>query len=284
LFSYRHAFHAGNHADVLKHATLLHIFNYYAQKDSAFSIIDTHCGAGIYDLEHDWAQTKGEFYDGLDRVLQQDDYPELVEHYIDAIADLNPDGTARYYPGSPWLALERLRTQDSFHGFELHPSEFEVLSDNVAQLFPQSNRRVRLYPENGFEQLGRLLPPPSRRAIVVMDPSYEAKSDYQQVLNSVKNALKRFAQACIVVWYPIVQRPEVQALQRKLEQLDTPWLHVSLSVRAPAKNGLGLHGSGLFISNPPWTLLKALEQSMPWLTKTLAQDDKASFQLRHSGL
>uniref|UniRef100_A0A1I7YBE7 GP-PDE domain-containing protein n=1 Tax=Steinernema glaseri TaxID=37863 RepID=A0A1I7YBE7_9BILA len=132
--------------------------------------------------------------------------------------------------------------------------------------------------------LGRLLPPPSRRAIVVMDPSYEAKSDYQQVLNSVKNALKRFAQACIVVWYPIVQRPEVQALQRKLEQLDTPWLHVSLSVRAPAKNGLGLHGSGLFISNPPWTLLKALEQSMPWLTKTLAQDDKASFQLRHSGL
>jgi 23S rRNA (adenine2030-N6)-methyltransferase len=158
------------------------------------------------------------------------------------------------------------------------------LSDNVAQLFPQGNRRVRLYPENGFEQLGRLLPPPSRRAIVVMDPSYEAKSDYQQVLNSVKNALKRFAQACIVVWYPIVQRPEVQALQRKLEQLDTPWLHVSLSVRAPAKNGLGLHGSGLFISNPPWTLLKALEQSMPWLTKTLAQDDKASFQLRHSGL
>ncbi|MGX9526139.1 23S rRNA (adenine(2030)-N(6))-methyltransferase RlmJ [Alcaligenes nematophilus] len=284
MFSYRHAFHAGNHADVLKHATLLHIFNYYTQKDSAFSIIDTHCGAGIYDLEHDWAQTKGEFYDGLDRVLQQDDYPELVEHYIDAIADLNPDGTARYYPGSPWLALERLRTQDSFHGFELHPSEFEVLSDNVAQLFPQGNRRVRLYPENGFEQLGRLLPPPSRRAIVVMDPSYEAKSDYQQVLNSVKNALKRFAQACIVVWYPIVQRPEVQALQRKLEQLDTPWLHVSLSVRAPAKNGLGLHGSGLFISNPPWTLLKALEQSMPWLTKTLAQDDKASFQLRHSGL
>lgn len=284
MFSYRHAFHAGNHADVLKHATLLHIFNYYTQKDSAFSIIDTHCGAGIYDLEHDWAQTKGEFYDGLDRVLQQDDYPELVEHYIDAIADLNPDGTARYYPGSPWLALERLRIQDSFHGFELHPSEFEVLSDNVAQLFPQGNRRVRLYPENGFEQLGRLLPPPSRRAIVVMDPSYEAKSDYQQVLNSVKNALKRFAQACIVVWYPIVQRPEVQALQRKLEQLDTPWLHVSLSVRAPAKNGLGLHGSGLFISNPPWTLLKALEQSMPWLTKTLAQDDKASFQLRHSGL
>ncbi len=284
MFSYRHAFHAGNHADVLKHATLLHIFNYYTQKDSAFSIIDTHCGAGIYDLEHDWAQTKGEFYDGLDRVLQQDDYPELVEHYIDAIADLNPDGTARYYPGSPWLALERLRTQDSFHGFELHPSEFEVLSDNVAQLFPQGNRRVRLYPENGFEQLGRLLPPPSRRAIVVMDPSYEAKSDYQQVLNSVKNALKRFAQACIIVWYPIVQRPEVQALQRKLEQLDTPWLHVSLSVRAPAKNGLGLHGSGLFISNPPWTLLKALEQSMPWLTKTLAQDDKASFQLRHSGL
>ncbi|ASR89848.1 MULTISPECIES: 23S rRNA (adenine(2030)-N(6))-methyltransferase RlmJ [Alcaligenes] len=284
MFSYRHAFHAGNHADVLKHATLLHIFNYYTQKDSAFSIIDTHCGAGIYDLEHDWAQTKGEFYDGLDRVLQQDDYPELVEHYIDAIADLNPDGTARYYPGSPWLALERLRPQDSFHGFELHPSEFEVLSDNVAQLFPQGNRRVRLYPDNGFEQLGRLLPPPSRRAIVVMDPSYEAKSDYQQVLNSVKNALKRFAQACIVVWYPIVQRPEVQALQRKLEQLDTPWLHVSLSVRAPAKNGLGLHGSGLFISNPPWTLLKALEQSMPWLTKTLAQDDKASFQLRHSGL
>lgn len=282
MFSYRHAFHAGNHADVLKHATLLHIFDYYTQKDSAFTVIDTHCGAGLYDLEDDWAQTRGEFYDGLDRVLQQDRHPELIERYIDAVADLNPDEVARYYPGSPWLALSLLRRQDSFHGFELHPSEFEVLSENVAQLFPRGNRRVRLYQQNGFEQLNRLLPPPSRRGVVVMDPSYEAKSDYRQVPVSVKEALKRFAQACIVIWYPIVQRPEVQQLQRSLEQLDTPWLHASLNVRAPAANGLGLHGSGLFITNPPWTLQAALAQSLPWLKEKLAQDDRASYQLRTS--
>lgn len=284
MFSYRHAFHAGSHADVLKHAVLLHIFDYFSQKDTAFSIIDTHTGAGLYDLEHEWAQTKGEFHDGLDKVLPAKRPPPLVARYIDAIADLNPDGLARYYPGSPWLALNHLRAQDSFHGFELHPSEYEVLHENVGQLFARPNRKVRLYPEDGFEGLKRLLPPPSRRGIVVMDPSYEAKSDYRQVQHSLNEALRRFAQCCFVIWYPLVQRPEVQHLRRFLENQRSPWLHASLSVRAPSKSGLGLHGSAMFIVNPPWTLYQSLCEALPWLKSTLAQDNGAQSYLNQHTL
>ncbi|MCX5591946.1 23S rRNA (adenine(2030)-N(6))-methyltransferase RlmJ [Alcaligenes endophyticus] len=284
MFSYRHAFHAGNHADVLKHAILLQIFDYYAQKDSPYSIIDTHTGSGLYDLEDDWAQTKGEFYDGLDKVLQAENPPAMVERYLDAIADLNPDGIARYYPGSPWLALTALRPQDSFHGFELHPSEFQTLNDNVKQLFPRPNRRVRLYAENGFDGIKRLLPPPSRRAVVVMDPSYEAKGDYRQVQHSLNEALRRFAQCCFVIWYPLVQRPEVQQLRRYLESQTLPWLHTSLTVRAPSRDGLGLHGSGMFIVNPPWTLYQSLSEALPWLKAAMAQDNKAQSYLQQHKL
>ncbi len=280
MFSYRHAFHAGNHADVLKHAILLQIFDHYAQKDSPYTIIDTHTGAGLYDLEDEWAQTKGEFYDGLDKVIEADNPPPMVERYLDVIADLNPDGVARYYPGSPWLALMQLRSQDSFHGFELHPSEFQVLQENVKQLYPRPNKKVRLYAENGFEGLKRLLPPPSRRAVVVMDPSYEAKSDYRQVQHCLDEALKRFAQCCYVIWYPLVQRPEVQQLRRYLESQTCSWLHTSLSVKARSRNGVGLHGSGMFIVNPPWTLYQTLSEALPWLKSAMAQDDHAQSYLQ----
>lgn len=280
MFSYRHAFHAANHADVLKHSVYLHILDYYGTKDTAYTVIDTHSGAGLYDLEGEWAQTKSECEQGLDLVIAAERSPPLITRYLEAVSELNPDGIARYYPGSPWLALTTIRPQDSFHGFELHPTEFPALTQNIEQLFPRPNRRVKIYNTDGFQNSLRLLPPISRRGIVMMDPSYEAKTDYKKALNTIESSLKRFAQCCFILWYPLVQRQEIKALQRQLEKQTLPWLHVSLQVKKPAADGFGLHGSALFIINPPWTLSAELKTTMPWLKSQLAQDDHASYRLK----
>lgn len=279
MFSYRHAFHAANHADVLKHSLYLHILDYYKQKDTAFSIIDTHAGAGLYDLEADWAQTKLECEQGLDLVIQSERPPPMISRYLDAVAALNSDGVARYYPGSPWLGLTSLREQDFFHGFELHPSEFPALEQNVSQLSRRNPRRIKLYNTDGFNDSLRLMPPPSRRGIVMMDPSYEAKTDYKKALQYLEACLKKFPQCCFILWYPLVQRQEVRTLQKQLNALTATWIHISLTVKKPSADGFGLHGSAMFIVNPPWTLSADAKATLPWLRDTLAQDDGASFHI-----
>ncbi|NYT60889.1 23S rRNA (adenine(2030)-N(6))-methyltransferase RlmJ [Alcaligenaceae bacterium] len=282
MFSYRHAFHAGNHADVLKHAIFIHILDYFNQKDAPYWVVDTHAGAGLYDLRSDWATTNGEFIDGLDRILQAPDMPPMIERYLEEVHAFNPDGVANFYPGSPWLALRALRERDRLRLFEMHPSEAEVLRHNLAQLGRTAQRQATLYEADGFEGIKAQLPPPSRRGMVIMDPSYEDKHDYRKTLQAVNEGLKRFATGCFIVWYPLVQRLEVQELTRALERLQAPWLHVSLTVRKPGDDGHGLHGSGMFIVNPPWTLHADLARTMPWLREKLAQDDRAGYTLKQN--
>lgn len=279
MFSYRHAFHAGNHADVLKHAIFVNILDYFNRKDAPYWVIDTHAGAGLYDLRSEWALTNGEFVDGLDRVLQAPDMPAMIERYLEEVQAFNPDGVANYYPGSPWLALRALRDRDRLRLFEMHPSEAEVLQHNVAEQGRAAMRQTTVYEADGFEGLKSQLPPPTRRGIVIMDPSYEDKQDYRRTLQAVNEGLKRFATGCFAVWYPLVQRREMQELTRSLERLETPWVHASLTVRKPSEDGFGLHGSGMFIVNPPWTLHAELEQTMPWLKDKLGMDDRAGFSL-----
>jgi 23S rRNA (adenine2030-N6)-methyltransferase len=279
LFSYRHAFHAGNHADVLKHAILVHILDYYNRKDTPYWVIDTHAGAGIYDLTSEWAAKNGEFVDGLDRLLAAESLPPLVERYLLDVQHFNPDGVANFYPGSPWLALRALRDADRLHLFEMHPTEIDVLRDNLAEQGERAIEQTTLHQADGFRGLKGLLPPLPRRGIVVMDPSYEDKADYRSVLQSIKDGLSRFATGCYAIWYPLVQRREAHEMVRSLENMDVKWINAALTVRKPVEGGLGLHGSGMFIINPPWTLHKALDEAMPWLAKTLAQDDRASFTL-----
>lgn len=279
MFSYRHAFHAGNHADVLKHAIFVNILDYFNRKDAPYWVIDTHAGAGLYDLRSEWALTNGEFVDGLDRVLQAPDMPAMIERYLEEVQAFNPDGVANYYPGSPWLALRALRDRDRLRLFEMHPSEAEVLQHNVAEQGRAAMRQTTVYEADGFEGLKSQLPPPTRRGIVIMDPSYEDKQDYRRTLQAVNEGLKRFATGCFAVWYPLVQRREVQELTRSLERLETPWVHASLTVRKPSDDGFGLHGSGMFIVNPPWTLHAELEETMPWLKNKLGMDDRAGFSL-----
>jgi 23S rRNA (adenine2030-N6)-methyltransferase len=280
MFSYRHGFHAGNHADVLKHLLLTHVLNYYNQKEAPYWFIDLHAGAGLYDLHGQWAQTKGEFEQGIAKVWKLAGPPPIVRAYLDVLEQLNPDDSLRYYPGSPWIAQKLLRPTDKLRLFELHPSEVEILKLNLAAQGNNIPRQISVFAEDGFAGLKGQIPPVTRRAVVLIDPSYEDKQDYRKVMETLKDALMRFPTGCYMVWYPQILRREAQEMVRQLERLPLKnWLHVSLTVRKPSPDGLGLHGSGMFVVNPPYTLKAALNPAMPWLIQALGQDDRAVYRL-----
>lgn len=276
MLSYRHGFHAGNHADVLKHAVLVHVLDYLGKKDKPFWYVDTHAGAAGYDLTEAYAQKNAEFATGIGRLWDRKDLPPMLADYLALVRALNPDGALRFYPGSPQIAMQRLRDADRVRLFELHSSE----SRSLATHFRDDAPRVLVRAGDGFDGLKSVLPPPSRRGLVLLDPSYEDKNDYARLSNALQDALQRFSTGVYMVWYPIVQRRESQDLPGSLRRLQAKdWLHVSLTVKAPAADGYGLHGSGLYILNPPWTLPRALREAMPILVRALGQDAGAGFEL-----
>ncbi|MDP2640482.1 MAG: 23S rRNA (adenine(2030)-N(6))-methyltransferase RlmJ [Betaproteobacteria bacterium] len=276
MLSYRHAFHAGNHADVLKHAVLVHLLGYLTQKDKPLWFVDTHAGAAIYALDEGYATKNAEFESGIGRLWAREDLPQPVADYVGQVRALNPAGVLRRYPGSPQLALQLLRKQDRLRMFELHSTESQLL----LQYFRDAGPRAIAQAGDGFGGLQAQLPPPSRRALVLIDPSYEDKGDYRRVLAALRDALKRFRAGVYAVWYPQVQRRESRQFPEQLKQLqEKDWLHLTLSVKKPAAGGLGLHGSGMFILNPPWLLPKAMDLALPYLAKVLAQDAAAGFSV-----
>ena len=280
MFSYRHGFHAGNHADVLKHIVLTHILEYFNQKETPYSFIDLHAGAGLYDLDGEWAQKKGEYLEGIARVWDAKTCPTTVTQYLNIIRALNPEGNLRIYPGSPWLALESCRSQDKLRLFEMHSNEADILRQNLEQRSSYVPRQTAVFGNDGFAGLKGHIPPPTRRAIVLFDPSYEDKLDYRRVIETMKDAMLRFPTGCYAIWYPQVQRREAQELPRQIEKIaGKNWTHVSLTVHKPGIEGLGLHGSGLFVINPPWTLTAAMKETLPWLVRTLGQDERACYKL-----
>jgi len=276
MLSYRHAFHAGNHADVLKHAVLVHLLRYLTQKDKPLWFVDTHAGAAIYALDEGYATKNAEYASGIARLWARQDLPQALADYVGQVRALNPDGALRRYPGSPQLALQLLRKQDRLRMFELHSTESQLLQ----QYFRDDGPRALAYAGDGFAGLQAVLPPPSRRALVLIDPSYEDKDDYRHVLAALRDAHKRFAAGVYAVWYPQVQRRESRQFPEQLKQLQQKdWLHVTLTVKQPVAGGYGLHGSGMFILNPPWLLPQALDLAMPYLARVLAQDAAAGFKL-----
>ncbi len=276
MLSYRHAFHAGNHADVLKHVVLVHLLRYLTQKDKPLWFVDTHAGAAAYALDEGYATKNAEYESGIGRLWARADLPQALADYVGQVRALNPDAVLRRYPGSPQLALQLLRQQDRLRMFELHRSESRLLQ----QYFRDDGPRAIAYAGDGFAGLQAVLPPPSRRALVLIDPPYEDKGDYRHVLAALRDAHKRFRAGVYAVWYPQVQRRESRQFPEQLKALqDKDWLHVSLSVKKPVAGGFGLHGSGMFVLNPPWLLPKALDLAMPYLAKVLAQDAAAGFSL-----
>ncbi|NTV71104.1 MAG: 23S rRNA (adenine(2030)-N(6))-methyltransferase RlmJ [Azonexaceae bacterium] len=276
MLSYRHAFHAGNHADVLKHLILIEIAQYMAEKPAPFWIIDTHAGAGRYALESAHASKLGEYRDGVGRLWEAKGLPKAALNYLDFVKMLNPDGQLRHYPGSPWLARQLLRDSDRLRLYEMHSTDGKLL----AECFKGAGRTVAITEGDGFAGLKAILPPPPRRALVLIDPSYETKGDYTAVVKTLQDSLKRFATGTYALWYPMLSKPESRQLPEKLKRLGASnWLHATLEVKAPARDGFGMHGSGMFVINPPWTLEKTLHDTLPTLASLLAQGEGAKYTL-----
>lgn len=288
MLAYRHAFHAGNHADVLKHLVLDQVLRYMTAKDKPFRYIDTHAGAGGYALKGAQAQKTAEYREGINRLWSRADLPPAVADYVHGVHRFNlpeaePGQPApelekgmtpplKLYPGSPSIARMHLRPGDSMRLFELHPADARTLAAHFG------GRQVQVLHEDGFAGLRALLPPTPRRALVLIDPSYELVGDYGKVVACVRDAVQRFPEGVYMVWYPQVARVEaVQLPKRLMAVAPKGWLHVRMTVKQADAQGFGLAGSGLFIVNPPYTLHETLQGVMPWLVKTLAQFDGANY-------
>jgi 23S rRNA (adenine2030-N6)-methyltransferase len=276
MLSYRHAFHAGNHADVLKHYVLGLVLAHTKQKDKPFWYIDTHAGAGMYSLQDGYATQNQEFKEGISKLFSAQNLPESLANYVAQIKSFNTGSALSLYPGSPMVAESYMRADDRMRLFELHPNDYKLLSEN----FEGFGKQVKVEMQNGFKGLKSCLPPPPRRAVVLIDPPYEDKQDYLYVVEAIKDSLKRFPTGTYIVWYPLLQRPEPAEMLDDLLALDVAdWLHVTLSIESPSEEGFGMYGSGLFIINPPWTLPKTLAETMPVLAELLALDETANFTL-----
>ena len=312
MFSYRHAFHAGNHADVLKHTVLIAVLKHLKEKDTALTVLDTHAGAGLYRLDGDYAETSGEAAEGIFRLISPQKVPlalvgaaqvateivssgnpKALQDYLDLVAGFNAKGSHKIYPGSPFIIQRFLNGRDKLKAFELHPTDSKTLSANIAQL--EAGRQVAVLREDGFEGIKKFLPPPVKRALVFCDPSYEIKSDYARVPEMVADSLKRFATGMYAVWYPIIPRPEAHDVPRKLKTLATKagkgWLNATLTVKSSKLTSdaqgevvrPGLPASGMFVINPPHTLKAAMQAALPQMARLLAQDQHAAFTLDSGG-
>ncbi|MBY0409829.1 MAG: 23S rRNA (adenine(2030)-N(6))-methyltransferase RlmJ [Burkholderiaceae bacterium] len=295
MFSYRHAFHAGNHADVLKHTVLIAALQHLIEKEATLTVLDTHAGAGLYRLDGDFASTSGEAADGVARLFAAP-APKLdpaLQAYVDMVSAFNQGKTLRVYPGSPFITQRLLRDHDKLKVFELHPTDMRALAGNVAQL--EAGRQVAVLHEDGFEGIKKFLPPPARRALVLCDPSYEIKTDYGRVLDMAADSLKRFATGTYAFWYPIIPRPEAHDLPKRLKTLATKagksWLHATLTVKSSKLTETadgevkrpGLPASGMFLINPPFTLKAALKTALPQMVELLGQDKHATHTLESGG-
>lgn len=276
MLSYRHAFHAGNHADVLKHWIYSLVLDYFNQKDKAYWVMDTHAGAGVYQLASAMAHKTAEYREGIARLQQATDRPEALAPYMQAIQAVHHEISPQVYPGSPAIAMHFLRAADKLRLFELHPADHVLLTDYATPF----KRQVQVTMKDGFEGVKACLPPPTKRGLVLIDPPYELKEDYQRVVDCIKDSLKRFATGTYLVWYPMLQRPEPALMIEKLQALNTDYVHVTLQVSQPDADGFGMFGSGMLILNPPWTLANQVEPCLSWLASTLAQDASANAQIQ----
>lgn len=298
MFSYRHAFHAGNHTDVLKHMVLLHICQYMTQKDKPLTYIDTHAGIGVYQLSNPMSQKSGESETGIMKLWplwtqksQKDQLPALLKAYLKHISDLNGGNELKLYPGSPYVASQNLREIDSIKIFELHPTDMRLLDDNIRMINladSKNSKRILFKTVDGFVGLKANVPTASRRGITLIDPSYELKDDYAKVAKAMKDAMTRFPTGTYAIWYPALARPESRNLPTQLERIATEanrqWLNVTLAIDKipPAHMQLGLQSSGMFVFNPPYTLAGALKESLPTVVEQLKTSSMGGFELTHS--
>ena len=271
--NYRHIFHAGNFADVVKHAILARLVVYMQRKAKPFRVIDTHAGTGRYDLSSDAAQRTGEWRDGIGRLVGAEPPAAavaLLAPYLDAVRALNGAGPVTTYPGSPWLVRHLLRPQDRLSAIEMHPDD----AAELASLFA-GDVKVRITRLDGWLALGAHVPPKERRGIVLVDPPFEVPGEYDRLVGGLAAAHQRFPSGTYALWYPLKLGAPVAAFHARLADLSIGNILVAeLSVRDAA--AAGLTGCGLVIVNPPFTLANELDVLLPALRTILAQDPSAT--------
>lgn len=272
--NYRHIYHAGNFADVLKHAVLAMLIRYLQKKDAAFRVLDTHAGIGLYDLSSPEAQKTGEWQGGIGRLIDAP-LPEavaaLLEPYLSAIRSFNPKGGLTKYPGSPALARALFRPQDRLSAIELHPDDCRALS----RLF-EGDHQVRVTELDGWLTLKAHLPPKEKRGLVLVDPPFELEGEYERLVKGLSEGWRKFPGGTFCLWYPMKKGAPIAAFHEALKALEIPkMLCAELSVISDRET-TGLNGSGLVIVNPPYTLKDELHVVLPVLKELLAVDRYAS--------
>jgi len=273
LLSYRHSYHAGNFADVIKHSVLIEILKHFVKKEAAFDYIDTHAGAGRYDLNSEQAQKLQEYKHGFGK-LALSEFPEL-ETYFDIVNNTNKSPKKKLYPGSPLIAEHFLRRQDRSWLFEMHPQDYVSLENNNAK-----NKQVRVSQSDGYKGALALLPPQSRRALILTDPSYEIKSEYHAVADNIISAYKKFSTGTYALWYPVVDRERITRLEKKLVTSGIRNIQqFELGLRKDQNND-GMTASGMIVVNPPWTLMKSMESLLPKLARTLGETNNSFYTSR----
>lgn len=261
MLSYQHGYHAGCFADVVKHLTLTRIIDYMTIKEKPLFYLETHSGRGIYDLSDTQANKTAEYRQGISLLWEQrNQAPAVFKRYIDAVKQVNDPERLRYYPGSPWYATAMLREQDRLICCELHPTEFRYLEQ-----LPLHHNRLFFNNEDGTDNLISRLPPPERRGLIFIDPSYEIKNEYKQIPNILKSAYNRFASGTYCLWYPLLDQHQNEQLLRGLGNINAEkTLRLEFYLTARAKSGMS--GCGLWIINPPYTLAEDMKIGLKYLS------------------
>lgn len=267
MLSYQHAYHAGNYADVLKHVILIQVLNYLKTKDKPLCYIDTHAGSGDYKLNSSEAQKNQEFLGGIDHLWQREGLPGCVADYVKLIKQFNHSGQLSRYPGSPLIASQMLGDKDRLFLYELHTAESKLLNGAV-----KKDKRCKVFRADGLKDSLGLLPPKENRGLILIDPSYEIKTEYQAVVDALKNMHKRFATACYCLWYPVVARKRNQTMERALQTSGIKNIQLFELGILPDSDEHGMTANGMIVINPPWTLLADMQQVLPWLAGTLEQN------------
>ena len=275
MLAYRHLFHAGNFADVFKHALLTRLLLLLARKDKPFFYLDTHAGIGRYDLSHAWAQKLAEYKDGIARLWTRTDIPELLHPYVEAVRADNPSGALRFYPGSPRIARRFLRAGDRMVLSELNKDDCDAL----ARLF-DGDRQVVVERSDGYQALKAFLPPKERRGLVLVDSSFDRSGEFARLTEGLVSGYGRFATGVYALWYPLMQPTAMHAFERgavgtgirKILQLELSVLPVAWTV--------SLRGCGLLVVNPPHGFEVEAKALLEWLRPVLAEADQNQPDLR----
>lgn len=275
--NYRHSYHAGNFADVVKHVILTALITSISRKDSPYCYIDTHAGTGYYDLFSEFAKKSKEYEGGIEKIIQQENPPPLVKRYLDCVHKINNELTEskfaslRYYPGSPMIARYLARPHDRIIACELQPQEYQSLRAAFA-----GDKQVAIHHTDGFLGLKAFLPPHERRGLVLIDPPYENPDEFSRIAHSLPIALKRWEKGIYAIWYPIKEKRQVDRFYNTIkENIHLPVFAIELTIYPDLPNHL--NGCGIVVINPPWQFDVSVNEILPWLWKALTINDQGAY-------